>query len=659
MNRLARPNLTTWIWVAAALAAGVLYWRSAPDHAAIPGVVEIPRHAMGSTTAGRLLQVLVRPGQKVSVGEVVATLDAEPLNAEIGVARAELAEALAEADALAATLQLENRERRRAISSDLAKARAALAAAKGEQAAARAEARVIGEQLGRLDAAARSRISEAGAVSDLQVRVERLDQTKQHQPEVVRAWTNVTADATSALAAIRDEETATRLAPLRARVETRTTRLTGLLEMKDRLVLRAPVEGVVSRVLKQQGDTVTASEPIVVVVAAHRAMATAYAPEEVARRFELGRAVEVVGRDRSLFVRGHIEAVGPEIMELPRALWVSPDRPKYGRPVFVNLAEDAPVLASEVVSVSLSGPVSGALAATPSAGALLTLEVPAALSARTRFEPSGAVWIDEWKRYLVVSDDTGRGPTDAAPWVFTLDGQGVVDAEPVVVQGLEAVSDLEAVARAADGTVWLLSSQSLSRKGQRPEKRQGLIRGRIEVEPRRLVVTGRVALFDRVSAALGPEARSALGWNDTLDLEGLAFLDGTLLLGAKSPADEVGRARILRLSAPDAFVEGAAPDLEVYAELSLPTCGTGAPGGISELAVEGTTLWILSTLPTGPDCGAVWRTDARAPGKPTLVRRFEGLKAEGFAVGPEGRGHLFFDMDERAPRWTSVELKAP
>jgi hypothetical protein len=289
----------------------------------------------------------------------------------------------------------------------------------------------------------------------------------------------------------------------------------------------------------------------------------------------------------------------------------------------------------------------------------LTLEVPPALSARTRFEPSGAVWIEEWKRYLVVSDDTGRGPTDAAPWVFTVDGQGVVDAEPVVIQGLDTVSDLEAVARAADGTLWLLSSQSLSRKGQRPEKRQGLIRAQIGAEPRRLVVTGRVALFDRVSAALGPEARSSLGWNDALDLEGLAFVDGALLLGAKSPADEVGRARILRLSAPDAFVEGAGPELEVFAALSLPTCGTGAPGGISELAVDGSTLWILSTLPTGPDCGAVWRTDTRAPGKATLVRRFEGLKAEGFAFGPDGRGHLFFDMDERAPRWTSVELKTP
>jgi HlyD family secretion protein len=659
MRRLARPNLTTWIWVAAAVAAGVLYWRSAPDHAAIPGVVEIPRHAMGSTTAGRLLQVLVRPGQKVSVGEVVATLDVEPLNAEIGVARAELAESLADADALAATLQLENRERRRAISSDLAKARAALAAAKGEQAAARAEARVIGEQLGRLDAAARARISEAGAVSDLQVRVERLDQTKQHQPEVVRAWTNVTNDATTALAAIRDEETATRLAPLRARVETRTTRLAGLLEMKDRLTLRAPVDGVVSRVLKQQGDAVTAAEPIVIVVAAHRATATAFAPEEVARRFEMGRAVEVVGRDHTLVIRGHIEAVGPEIMELPRALWVNPDRPRYGRPVFITLAEDAPVLASEVVSVSLSAPVSGALAATPASDALVTLEVPAALAARTRFEPSGAVWIEEWKRYLVVSDDTGRGATEAAPWVFTLDAHGIIDGEPVVLEGIDAVSDLEAVTRAADGTLWILSSQSLSRKGQRPEKRQWLIRARIGAEPRQLVVTGRVALFDRVSATLGPEARTTLGWNDMLDLEGLAFLDGALLLGAKSPADEVGRARILRLSAPDAFVDGATPELEVYAELALPTCGTGAPGGISELALDGSTLWILSTLPTGPDCGAVWRMEARAPGKPTLVRRFEGLKAEGFAVGPEGRGHLFFDSDERAPRWTSVELKAP
>jgi len=656
--KLQRPSLSTAIWATAAVGAAVLYTRVSPDHAAIPGVVEVPRHTVGAPIAGRVRAVLVKPGQAVAAGDVLATLEADPLDAEIAVARGELAEAVAAADAAVAEKRLAQRDRKRGIVTELARAQAALAAARSEQAAAAAEARVLVEQLERFDAAARARLAEAGQVGELRARAESLDGARTFQPEVVRAWSSLTSEATGALADPEDEALARQLAPTRALVETRTARLAALLDTRDRMTLRAPADGVVARVLKQAGDPVVAAEAVAQVVARGRATAVAYAPEQAARHFAPGQTVRVVGRDRTLTIEGVVEAVGPEIAEQPLALWVNPDRPRYGRPVYIRLQDNAPVLSAEVVSVALEAPAGGAVAATAQAEAGTPLQVPAALAERSAFEVSGAVWIDAWQRFLVVSDDTGRGDADAQPWLFTVSAEGKVDPTPVELAGLGPVSDLEAIAQAPDGRLWLLCSQSVSRKGNRPEKRQRLALVALGETPMQLSVVAHAPLFDRVAAALDAEARASLGWTERLDIEGLVATRDALLLGVKAPTDSAGRARVLRLSNAEAVLTThATPVIDALASFALPTGPAAAPGGISDLAVRGDTLYLTSTLEAGPDAGALWTlplaalTPGAAPATPSLVQRFDGLKPEGIAFGPDGAPVVFFDTGDRPARW--------
>jgi hypothetical protein len=424
------------------------------------------------------------------------------------------------------------------------------------------------------------------------------------------------------------------------------------------MTLRAPADGVVARVLKQAGDAVVAAEPVVQVVARGRATAVAYAPEQAARHFAVGQAVRVVGRDRTLATQGVVEAVGPEIAEQPVALWLNPQRPRYGRPVYIRLQDNAPVLSAEVVSVSIEAPPGGAVAA-PAALELGTpLQVPAALTERSAFEVSGAIWLDAWQRFLVVSDDTGRGDADAQPWLFTVSADGVVDPGHVELAGLGPVSDLESIAQGPDGRIWLLCSQSVSRKGNRPEKRQRLAVAELTGAPMQLRVVAQAPLYDRVAAALTPEARAELGWGERLDIEGLLVTADALYLGLKAPTDSAGRARVLRLTNADAVLtQGAAPLIEAAARFALPTGPAAAPGGISDLAVRGDTLYLTSTLEAGPDAGALWTlplaalTPGAAPVTPSLVQRFDGLKPEGIAFGPDGAPVVFFDTGDRPARW--------
>src|SRR2546423_864137 len=74
--------------------------------------------------------------------------------------------------------------------------------------------------------------------------------------------------------------------------------------------------------------------------------------------------------------------------------------------------------------------------------ALREMKVPAQIAAiSTNPEPSAVIWSAQLQRYLVVSDDTGlreRG-TYHAPWLFTMNAKGELDAEPLRIEGIESL----------------------------------------------------------------------------------------------------------------------------------------------------------------------------------------------------------------------------
>ena len=76
------------------------------------------------------------------------------------------------------------------------------------------------------------------------------------------------------------------------------------------------------------------------------------------------------------------------------------------------------------------------------------------------FEPSGLVARASEHRYLLVSDDTGRDETEGLPWLFAMSAQGSVAPEPIVLEGVRELSDLEAITelwrRGSVVSSWLL-----------------------------------------------------------------------------------------------------------------------------------------------------------------------------------------------------------
>ncbi|MDY0060896.1 MAG: hypothetical protein RBU45_13870 [Myxococcota bacterium] len=343
-------------------------------------------------------------------------------------------------------------------------------------------------------------------------------------------------------------------------------------------------------------------------------------------------------------------------------------------------------------------PVAGAGTPTQSPPPLLT--VPPALAHRSRLEPSGLLWVPELERFLVASDDTGTEERDDhAPWLFTLAPSGEFDPAPTVLAGVEKINDIEGLTSGA-GRIWVVCSQSVNRHGRRPRSRQLLLE--VALGPaRELTVVGRTQLLQAVLDAaegpgglewlqglgLGERSREALAREASprpasargkrsrpraalrdllLDLEGIAWWEGSLLLGLKEPLTSDRRALIWRLADPAALLRGGRlvrQQLTVLArlDLTLPDARGLVPQGVSDLfpAGEG-ELGILSTSPdaTHQEWGGVWLLPLASPlperagdHRPRLLASFRGWKPEGGARGPDGRLTVVFDDGAGPPRW--------
>jgi multidrug resistance efflux pump len=662
-----KPDSTwrSWIvWVAAAVGAVILWWHAEPGRNALPAVVGAARHQLGAVEPGRIRAVLVKPGEAVHAGQALVEFDCSDLDAELGVARAAAEEHFAAIEALAAELTAEARRRRADVEAELARARATLSAAKGLQAAQRAELDALNQQMKRLDQVIRNRLTDVDRLSSLRARQLRLTSRTQHGPETVEAWSEVAEQMRQALKNFDDDTVAVRLQPLKARLETQNRRVQRLLERQSRCTVRAPDDGSISAVPHVSGDAVAVGATVVVEVSARATYVTAYLPENGRRLPHPGDPVVVYPRDRrsGQAARGVVDALGPEIVELPPRLWIAPNRPMYGRPIHIQVETGADLLPGELAFVHEDSGQVQAASVTPQLS--FPARVPDALRQRTRLELSGLAWLPERGRFLAVSDDTGFPGRDAGtPWVFTTDADGQLDADPLPLRGVDAVSDLESVARAPGGTVYLLASQSLSRAGRRPVKRQWLLRAQPDAQG--LTVTGKLALYDQLLAHLDAELRSELGVTDELNIEGMTWHGAGLLIGLKTPLDAAGRARIWRIADVDALLASAgdpehgelpaAAQLSLFGTVALPTCSIGAPGGISDLYAEGDRLYVLSSVPHGMACGSAWRIDlplGQTP--PRKLADWPDAVPEGIARAGQGSLLIAFDTGPATPRFAKL-----
>ena len=698
MIRLLRMRVLPWaVWLMVMGAAAWL-WQGVHGGSA-RGFAESVGYVVAAAQTGRIAAVLVTEGQQVRAGQVIATLAADEIAAELEILAAERRRVEAELGAVASDTQLRVDDASRQVDESLEASERVLQTTRAERAVSAAEFAALDHQLEVLRGLVAQHMADRRELDDVAVKHAALKKQLQAVDAVIAQLVAQVTAARGRREAVPTDAAERAAGPLHAELAVIDGR-EKLLELRRQAqLLRAPGDGEVTAVHLRPGEVALAGAAIATIRRGHGdpgpTRVFVCLDEAQAARVQTGEAAVLRPTSPGApAIAAHLERLDAEVTELPLRCRRDPKLPQWGRAAHVVPDLPAALVAGQSFTVAFQGrrsPLADEPAAPPRLSSALDLApapdrteakpaapatptpmtVPPALLARSQFEPSALLWSPRLERFVVVSDDTGLPDRDEhAPWLFTMDIRGRVDAEPLAIAGLDRLSDLESIAPAPDGGLYVLASQSRSRKGKRPPARQRLVH--VALAPGGARASAVVQLAGLLDAA-GRPALAELGLPGTadLDIEGMtATAAGGLLLGLKGPLGPDGAAQIWHLARPDELLATgrlAAGELRLWGRVPLTVRAddVDVAAGISELLELPDGSLLITATATGPEPtrqdGALFHVAERAAlARPRFVRSFPGRKPEGLARSGDGDAIVMvFDAGAEAPLWMEQPWPAP
>jgi HlyD family secretion protein len=303
--------ITVLVTMTAALLCGACQEQAPATAARVSGQADATEVQVAPEVGGRILELAIQEGDRVSRGALIARLDSR--DADLALKRAEAERAQAEAQLR--LLQAGSRPE------DIRQAEAQAAAAAAEVAAAQADL--------------------SAAETDLQ-RFERLLQSSsgsQKQRDDAATHRNVARDR---LAAVRARETAAgatvarlkagsrreEIDAARARVAAVDAQIATLEKSKADATLTAPIDGIVTERLLELGEMAAPRAPIVVITDLDHAWAEVFVDEPMIPRIKLGQAATVFNDAGGPGLPGKVSYVASKAEFTPRNVQTADDRSK-------------------------------------------------------------------------------------------------------------------------------------------------------------------------------------------------------------------------------------------------------------------------------------------------------------------------------------------
>jgi HlyD family secretion protein len=262
MRKASRAAIVAIVLV---LVAGALIYfeRRSEQATAIVGVVRATEVRVEPEVNGQLVSIAVEKGTQVHVGDVLARLSAVELTAQADQARAALASATASRNNVYAGVR---REQVDSLKAAIAKASARLDYAQAQLTRTSTLARQSFESQQALDQAENDAASARADVAEAQ------------------------ANYDAAVAGPTREEREIADAQVRAAAAA----VTVLERRLDKMVLRAPADGVVSVIAAEVGENVRAGQPILMVEAAGKQWFSFNVREDHLNRLSIGETASVM-----------------------------------------------------------------------------------------------------------------------------------------------------------------------------------------------------------------------------------------------------------------------------------------------------------------------------------------------------------------------------
>jgi HlyD family secretion protein len=274
------------------------------------GYVEATEVRVAPEVGGRVLEIKVDEGDRVSAGALLVRLDTSDADLVVRRVEAERAQAQAQLRLLQAGARPE----------DVRQARAQADSARSDVTAAESELHAAAEDVARFEALlaskAGSRKQRDDAVTRRDVAAARVSAAKDRARAATEAVARLNAGA-------RREE----LAAAQARIEAVDAQLAALRKNISDASLMAPVGGTVTSRLVDAGEIVNARTPVLVITDLDRAWANVYVDEPVVPRLTIGQSIPLV-TDAGQRLEGRITFISPKAEFTPRNVQTAEERTK-------------------------------------------------------------------------------------------------------------------------------------------------------------------------------------------------------------------------------------------------------------------------------------------------------------------------------------------
>ncbi len=118
------------------------------------------------------------------------------------------------------------------------------------------------------------------------------------------------------------------------------------------MVLKSPVDGVVSQIQKGAGETVIAGEPILTVVEQNATDIVAYVNQNQSLIVKERMPVQIVKNGKPVQISDtQVTRLGPGVELIPQQLWQNPRAEEWGRAVYIKIPPNLKLVPGETVGI--------------------------------------------------------------------------------------------------------------------------------------------------------------------------------------------------------------------------------------------------------------------------------------------------------------------
>jgi hypothetical protein len=415
-----------------------------------------------------------------------------------------------------------------------------------------------------------------------------------------------------------------------------------VVEAKGKQYVFAETDGIVGSVNVTKGESVPAFSPLLTVSPENPTFVQGYVHEALNSNLKVGTMVHVSSMSgHGSSVIGRVAGLGGRFVQIPERL-SNYGRLSWGREVQVEIIPQNSLLVGEKVIIKPVSPWMSAFTASASSSAqpapafkpAVTNNVPQPvkispkISDKVNIELSGAIYLEDMKKFLVASDDPGE---KSPPWLFMLSDEGEIEETPVTVAGVKKLKDIESVS--AEGQYTYVMS-SLWAKGRERKKygnefirfkREGLKTSGAEV------LEFAPVLKKLMKASQDPVIVELLRHEDRpIEVEAHAVVAGDLYVGLKAPLLDNDDSVILRIRDVNNLFEkkGQQSMIEVWKKLRF----SEENHRISDISFVNGTVYLTTTRKKQAG-GAFW-SFGKSDSAPRPIRSFPDLRPEALAYDP-------------------------